>query len=180
MPNTVAYDLGNGLYTPINPHICESLNHTERWYGKLNPQTATNWCDGATLNPYVVVSGNNTWGAEEQLFGTADILAELGTGFNAGGFDMFLPVGNTSNTTSRLRIVWGTGTCAQSVVLNQYTELMYHKAAANTVYIPRAIACPVIPFQIAGLDVKVWMQHWNVTNATTISFFLGAHSFQNA
>ena len=179
LPNTIAYDIGGGLFTPIDPHICEQLNHIERYYGKLNPQTATNWCDGATLNPFVAISGANTWGVEEKLFGEDDILAELGTGFLAGGFSMFLPVANTSDTTSRLRIIWGTGTMAASIGLNQYTELMYHKLAANAVFTPRAIACPVVPFFIAGLPVKVWMQHWNITNLATISFFLGAHSFQN-
>jgi len=180
LPNTIAYDMGNGLYSPVNPHIGEQLNHMERYYGKLNPQTATLWCDGATLNPFVAISGNNTWGVEEKLFGADDVWVELGAGFLAVGFNMFLPVANTSDTTSRLRIIWGTGTMAAAIALNQYTELMYHKLAANAVYSPRPIACPVIPFSIAGLQIKVWAQHWNLTNLATISFFLGAHSFQNS
>jgi len=147
--------------------------HIERWYGKLNPQTATLWADGATLNPYVAVSGDNDWGAGEQLFGADDILPELGTGFSKGAFDMFLPVANTSDTTSRLRIVWGTGTLAAAVAANQYTELAYHKLAANAVYTPRKIASTIIPFFIDGLPTKVWAMHWNATNLATISFFLG-------
>ena len=177
IPNTKAYDLGGDLYSPISPHICATLNKKVRWYGKLNPQTATNWCDGATLNPYVVVSGNNTWGAGEQLFGTLDVLTELGTGFVAGGLNVFLPVGNTSNTVSRIRIIWGTGTLADAVTAGQYFELMYLKAATNAVFTPRNLWGPVIPFFIATLPVKVWAQHWNLTNATTISFFLGVNGF---
>ena len=176
-PNTKAYDIGGGLYTPVDTHICESLNKRVRWYGKLNPQTATNWCDGATLNPFVAVSGINTWGAGEQMFGTLDVLAELGTGFLARGLNVFLPVENTSNTVSRLRFVWGTGTLADAVIANQYTELMYLKVSTNAVFTPRNTWGPVIPFFIATLPVKVWAQHWNLTNATTISFFLGVNGY---
>jgi len=177
IPNTKAYDLGGDLYSPVDPHISQSLNKRVRWYGKLNPQTATNWCDGATLNPYVAVSGNNTWGAGEQLFGTLDVLAELGTGIVAGGLNVFLPVANTSNTVSRLRFIWGTGTMADAITAGQYMELMYLKVATNAVFTPRNLWGPVIPFFIAGLAVKVWAQHWNLTNATTISFFLGVNGF---
>jgi len=147
--------------------------HIERWYGKLNPQTSTLWADGATLNPYVAISGDNDWGAGEQLFGADDILPELGTGFSNGAFDMFLSVANTSDTTSRIRIVWGAGTLAAAVTANQYTELMYHKLAANAVLTPRRISSPIIPFFIDGLPTQVWAQHWNATNLATISFFLG-------
>ena len=178
MPNTIAYDVGGGLFSPVNPNSCDTLNSKLRWYGKLNPQTATNWCDGATLNPYVVASGNNAWGLEEKLFGVDDVLAELGTtGLVAGGFNVFLPVANTSNTTSRLRLIWGTGTMAEGITANQYDELMYHKVATNAVYTPRNIWGPIIPFFIAGLPTKVWAQHWNLTNATTISFFLGVNGY---
>jgi len=176
-PNTIAYDLGGGLYTPVDPHICQTLNKKVRWYGKLNPQTATNWCDGATLNPFVAVSGNNTWGAGEQMFGTADVLTELGTGFVAGGLNVFLPVGNTSNTVSRLRFIWGTGLMADAITAGHYFELMYLKVATNAVFTPRNLWGPVIPFFIATLPTKVWAQHWNFTNATTISFFIGANGF---
>jgi hypothetical protein len=173
MPNTVAYDVGGGLFSPVCPHICGSLNPITRWYGKLNPQTATNWCDAATLNPYVVASGNNAWGLEEKMFGTLDVLAELGTGLAAGTIKVFLPVANTSNTTSKLRFIWGTGTMAAGIAANQYVDLMYHKVATNAVYTPRNIWGPVIPFFIAGLPTQVWAQHWNVTNLATISFFVG-------
>jgi hypothetical protein len=177
MPNTVAYDVGGGLFSPVNPHINDTLNKRVRWYGKLNPQTATNWCDGATLNPYVAVSGNNTWGAGEQLFGTLDVLAELGTGIVAGGLNVFLPVGNTSNTVSRLRFVWSEVDVATGVAAGQYMELMYLKVATNAVFTPRNLWGPVIPFFINGLATKVWAQHWNFTNATTISFFLGLNGY---
>ena len=83
IPNTKAYDLGGDLYSPINPHIAAAVSKVVRWYGKLNPQTATNWCDGATLNPYVAISGADTWGVEEKLFGTGDVLTKLGTGYVA-------------------------------------------------------------------------------------------------
>ena len=177
IPNTKAYDLGGDLYSPNDPTIKQTISKKVRWYGKLNPQTATKWCDGATLNPFVAVSGNNAWGAGEQMFGADDVLTELGAGLVAMGMNVFLPIANTSSTTSRLRFIWGTGTMADAITANQYDELMYHKQAANAVFTPRNLWGAVIPFFIAGLPVKVWVQHWNLTNATTISFFIGVNGY---
>ena len=180
LPNTIAYDMGNGLYSPINPHIEQHLHHKVAWYGKRNPQTATLWADGATLNPYVVTSGNNTWsavGEEALLFGADDVLAELGiAGLVAGDFDILLTVSNSSITVSKLRVVWGTGTLAQAIALGQWSENMFVKSVAG-VQIPRLITCPVIPFFIAGLPIQIWMQHWNLTDDATIGFFIGAHGY---
>jgi len=182
LPNTIAYDMGNGLYSPVNPHIDGYFHHRVAWYGKRNPQTATEWCDQATvISPYVVTSGNNTWGAdaldEAQLFGADDvILLGTGTGYMAGGFDMMLTVSNSSITASRLRLVWGTGTLLASVALGQSSENMFVKPVAG-VQIPRSISSPVIPFYIAGLPIKVWMQHWNASDDATIGFYIGVHGY---
>lgn len=154
-------------------NICESIAHLVRWYGKLNPQLDKNWCDAATLTPYVVESGANDWGAEEKLFGEDDILEEVGNTLVAGVLSVFLPIANTSGTASRLQFVWGTGTMAEGVASKQYIELMYMKAANNAVFTPRNLWGPIIPFFIDGLPVKLWARHWNATNAATISFFLG-------
>jgi hypothetical protein len=180
IPNTKAYDLGGDLYSPINPHIDQGIHYRVAWYGKLNPQTATQWATITTLNPYVVTSGNDTWsdpGEEAQLFGTADELVELGTGLVAGSFNWLCTIANSSTTVYKLRLVWGTGTLLASIALGQWSENMYFKSVAG-VQIPRHIECPIIPFyDAAGLPMKVWMQCWNATDNATLNFFISAHGY---
>jgi hypothetical protein len=161
----------------------EHLHHKVRWYGKKAVQTATEWCDGNTISsPYIATSGNNDWGTggtdPAQLFGTADELIELGPGLVSGDFDLLHIIANTSDTTYKLRLVWGTGTLAEAITANQYSEIMYIRKSSDSVRIPRLIACPNIPFFIGGLPVQIWMVCWNATNDATISFFIGAHGYE--
>jgi hypothetical protein len=156
-------------------YVEEHLHHKTHWYGKNADQT-TNWCNGATLTPYRAISGSNTWGGdandEALCFSAADTLPELGTGLVSGDFDMILVLANSSDTVSRLRLIWGTGTMADAITANQYTEIMYVRNASDTTRIPRAFGCPKI-----AVENKIWMQHWNNTNNATIDFFLGAHAY---
>ncbi len=65
----------------------EHMHHKTRWYGKRNPQTATQWAASMSTNLaniYRAISGNGVYGTdpndEAQLFGTADTLSEIGPG----------------------------------------------------------------------------------------------------
>jgi hypothetical protein len=159
----------------------EHLHHIVRWFGKLNPQTATNWCvsvDGHLAQPYQAISGNGTWGTdandEAQLFGTADIpIVDM----LRGDFNEILIVANSSNTLYFNRVVWGTGSIADAVAANQYTEFPFFRPAADNNR--KVMTCPTrkIPITIGGLPVKVWLQTQNVTDNATIDFIVGVHGY---
>jgi hypothetical protein len=154
----------------------EHLHHKTRWYGIRSPQTETQWADALSMLPFVAISGLNTWGAdlndEVQCFGAGDVLAELGTGLVCGDFDLILVTTNSSATLSRLRLIWGTGTMADAITANQYTDLLYSRTNSDTTRIPRQFASPRLT-----IDNKIWMQHWNASNNATISFYLGVHAY---
>lgn len=159
-------------------------HHLVRWFGKLNPQTATNWCvtmDGHLTQPYRAISGAGVYGAdandEAQVFGTADIPIP---GMLVGDFDEMLVVANSSNTVYLNRIVWGTGTLAAAVAAGQYSEFPFLRAAADNVRKVMIVKVPLIPIKIGGLDVKIWVQTSNVTDNATIDFFIGVHGYSFA
>jgi len=152
----------------------EHIHNRERWYGKRNPQTATQWSDGATLLPYRCISGNNTWGPdandEAQLFGTAD------TPIFAGGrrldFHRILILANNSNSVYRLRIIWGTGTIGDAIAAGDWSSFMFVRDSTST---QRKIMDMMSPKIFAA--TKIWMQCWNVTDDATIDFFIGVHEY---
>ena len=183
MPNTKAYDLGDGTFSPIHPNIYRGLHHRVIWFGRRNPQTDTLWADPATLLPYVAISGDNAWGADPNdeafLFGPGDA-AIHGTphGYAACKPDEVLFVANTSQTVSRLRLIWGTGTMAAAIAAGQYSDLMFANLVVGAViYAIYDIATPVIPFYVGGVAMRAWVQHWNATDNATVSFFIGMTGF---
>jgi hypothetical protein len=159
----------------------EHAHHNVRWFGKLGVQTATNWCarldTGLTLL-YRAISGSGVYGAdandEAQLFGTADIPI---SGMVTGDFDEILVVANTSSTLYLNRIIYGTGTMAAAIALDQYSEFPYFRATADTSRKIQIIPTALIPVTIGGLPVKIWMQTMNATNNATIDFVIGVHGY---
>lgn len=159
----------------------QHLHHRTAWYGKLATANATHWADINTLtSPYVATSGNNAWGTggtdPAELFGTGDELPELGT-LNSGDFAQIYVIANSSDTLYRFRIVWGTGTLADAITAGQWSEGVYLRKSTDTVRMPRMLECPVIPFYIGGLPIKVWLICWNASNDATMSFYIGAHGY---
>jgi hypothetical protein len=159
----------------------EHAHHKVRWFGKLNPQTATNWCvkiDTGLTQLYRAISGNGVYGAdandEAQLFGTADIPI---SGMATGDFDQVLIVANSSITLYLCRIVWGTGTLAEAVAADQYSEFPFIRGDSDNNRKIQVVPTPLIPVTIGGLPVKVWAQCMNATNNATIDFVVGVHGY---
>lgn len=155
----------------------EHNHHKVRWYGKRAVQTDTQWADGATLTPYQATSGNNTWGGATEtdiakLFGTGDTLTEIGTGLVRGDFDEILVVANSSATVYRCRIIWGTGTWAEAIAANQYSEFVFLRGNADNVRKVMRVPTPLI-----DIDSKVWLQVWNATNDATLDVLVGVHAY---
>lgn len=160
---------------------CEHHVHNMvRWYTKKNPQGANDWSAPFVDHLgqfYRCISGNGTWGAdandEALLFGTADVLAELGTGLVYGDMDKILFLANSSTTVYLVRIIWGTGTMAQAITANQYTEIAFLRGNADNnrkVYEFKMLKVGVVGY-------KLWAQCQNASDNATIDFILGVHAY---
>ena len=151
-----------------------------RWYTKKNPQGVNEWCTplaGHLAQFWRCISGNGTWGAdandEALLFGTDDLLTELGTGLTYGDMDKILFLANSSTTPYIVRIIWGTGTMAAAVTANQYTEIAFLRAVADTNRKVYELKMP----KVGVVGYKLWAQCQNATNNATIDFILGVHAY---
>jgi hypothetical protein len=155
----------------------EHFHTRERWRGIIAVQTATDWADDV-LTPFVAISGNNDYGAdaddEAQVLGTDDTPVIAGMTM----FDMhrFLVVDVDHDTPYKLRVVWGTGTMAAGIAAGQTSEVMIMFDAANPT---ESAGIPVdlkMPRLRCGID-KVWVQAWNATDDSEISFLVGLHEY---
>ncbi len=162
--------------------IEEYLNHEVRWFGKLNPQTATKWCvsmDGHLSQPYRAISDNGIYGIdsgdEAQLFGDDDIPI---AGMVNGDFNEILIVANSSSSVYLCRIIWGTGKIEDAIAAGQYSEFPFYRAPADNVRKVMVTPMPKVPTFIDGLPVHIWLQCQNATDNATIDFFVGMHGYQ--
>jgi hypothetical protein len=154
----------------------EHAHHKVRWFGRKNPQGATDWAAPFSTDMtrlYRCISGANTWGAgvgdEALLFGTTDIPI---SGMVVGDFDEILVLANSSSTVYLLRIIWGTGTMADAIAAGQYTEIPYFRATADTTRLRMICPTPLI-----GSAYALWAQCMNATDNATIDFIVGVHGY---
>ena len=165
-PDSLAYKVSE-----LESHI---HNH-EHWRGKLAVQTATNWMDNV-LTPFRAISGANAYGAnandEAQVIGSADTPVSVGM----VKYDCYriIILALSSNTIWKLRMVWGTGTLAQAITAEQFTELM----VLNIIATGNAGGFPV-DFRMPRISVgtKLWVQAWNASLGATIDFCIGIHEY---
>jgi hypothetical protein len=148
-----------------------------RWYGKRNPQTDVLWASATTLVlPYHCISGDSTWGAgandEALVFGSGDTLEP---GYLTGDFDQILVVSNNSATVYRIRFIWGTGSMADAIAANQWSETMYLRAVADNVRKVAVIQTPLI-----AINALIWAQCANATDNATLDFYVGVHGYPYA
>jgi len=148
----------------------EHMHNRERWAGLRVPQTATQWADWATLAPFVIVSGNNTWGASTQIFGTAD--TPIFTGGKRGDFYRAVIIANTDNSLYRIRIIWDLVSAAAGVAAGRWTEFVFIRDSAA----PQRKVFDIMSPKI-GAGMMMWCECWNVTNLATISILFGVHEY---
>jgi hypothetical protein len=148
----------------------DHIHSKNRALGKKNPQTATVWAELQSLNPFVVTSGNNDFGAAEQLIGSADtpfIVGELS--FDCG--DMLITA--TSATTPYIiRTIFGTVDAATAEAAGDFSEIQFMKESASGRATIVRIGMPAI---VSG--TKVWAKVKNASNGETISFLLNIHHY---
>lgn len=188
--NRIDNQATNGLLGVANSaayrihEIERHIHGRERWYGKLNPQTATDWAADVINNPFVAKSGNNAYGSdandEALVLGTADTptMTDLNTGLPNVKFDLhqLLIVDCTVTTPAKIRVVYGTGTMAAAIAAGQFSTMMIRVDAAVG-------ASPAVPLDVmmprgtCGAT-QVWVQFWSATNDATISFYAGLHEYE--
>jgi hypothetical protein len=163
-------------------YVEEHFHNIVRWYTKKNPQGANDWCAplaGHLGQFYRCISGNGTWGAdlndEALLFGTDDVLAELGAGLIYGDMDKILFIANSSATIYLVRIIWGTGTMADAIAANQYTEFPYLRDIADKDRKIQEFKMRKVPV----VGYKLWGQCQNATDNATIDFVMGVHAYNH-
>lgn len=142
------------------------IHNRERWIGA--------GASAATLTPYTITSGNNTWGTEVLLLDTADTPVIDSMLY----FDLhrIKVVAFSDQDVYKLQLVYGTDTFAAALSAGQYTELMVIAGASvggASGGGPSDIRMPRLP---TGL-YKVWCRCWNAHNGDTLDLFIGLHEY---
>lgn len=156
-------------------HEIEKHFHSrERWWGAVAVPDETNAIESNVNRPYQATSGNNTWGAAIPVVGTGDV--PVPSGLVKFDFHRLMVTDLDDDTTPwKVRVIYGSGTSADAITAEQYTETM---VVTNAVPGNRAGGSP-IDIQMPRQDVgdKCWVQVWNDTNGEVLSFFIGVHGY---
>lgn len=152
------------------------LHTRERWFGKSADQSGNNW--GAdTLTPFRCISGNGVYGTdtddEAKLIGSDD--TPIVAGKTQFDFHRMLVVGVSVDTEFKLRLIWGTGTMADAITADQYSENMVKFDSLNP-QLSAGIPIDVLMDKISS-GMKVWAQCKNATNNATLDFYIGLHEY---
>ena len=155
--------------------IEKHFHNKERWRGKRATQTGTLWADDV-LTPFQAISGANDFGSdtddEAQVLGTGDTPINGEVKYDPS---QILILDLSSDTVYKLRLIWGTGTMADAITADQFSE----KPVINQTIGSKSGGTPVnfrTPRLNSGID-KVWMQCWNATDNATCDFLIGQHPY---
>jgi len=163
----------------IHDHIIEHLHELlgewqtrEIWWGAAVLPTEKNALARTASNPFVVTSGNNTWGPAILVVGSRDDPAPKGT--STFHIHRITVEGHSSNTTWLLRFLYGKESLEEAAQASRWTEALVIATATHPL---AAAGAPVdLRFpELASRRYKVWCQAWNGTNLATIEFYVGCH-----
>ncbi len=146
----------------------------ERWFGISADQSGTDWALANTLNPFVLTSGDNTWGAAAKILGTSDTPAI--DGMTKYDPHRFLVVTTSVDTIFKIRFIYGTGTSADAITAGQYSDLYVGYDSANPTTLPRQ-PWELNMIRLTCASHQMWAQCWNATNNATISLYVGIHEY---
>lgn len=152
----------------------QHFHNVERWWGAVAVPDETNAIEANVDAPFVLVSGNDTWGVAKSILGTADnpVLAGMGE-FDCR--EILVTDLDDDTTPWRIRIIWGAGTSGDAITAGQWSERMIE---TNAVPGNRAGGTPVqLMMPHLAIGIKLWAQAWNDTNNEELSFFWGAHGY---
>jgi len=169
-----AVDGLSGVVDSLAYKICEAEHHVHnrgRFWGSNGAATETNAIEANVDAPFVAMSGNDMWGTAIPICGTGDDPTDgLGDKFDPH----LVLVTDTDHTTPyRIRLIYGTGTSGEAIAADQWSEEMFITSGG-----PFLSGTPV-DFIMERVDVgsKLWVQVWNATDESTVSFFWGCHPY---
>jgi len=146
--------------------INEDLHIIERGYGMASVPSSVN-AIADSLNPFVLTSGNNTWGTAIPVVGSADTPIMLGTrGYHPRGIQT---IDFNKTTVYKIRYAWG-ASYAAGVAAGNYIDFYKGAAALNQDFTETNINMPVLPS-----GTILWAACWNATNLATFSFMIRIH-----
>ncbi len=154
--------------------IHEHDNHfhgREFWWGSDGSPGEDTAIDANVDVPFVVISGDDTWGTAISIMGTDDIPANAGdVRYDAR---RVLVVDTDHATAYRMRFIWGSGTSGEAIGAGQWSEFMFITASG-----PFISGVPVNMMEPRGVvGEKMWCQVWNATNSSEVDFFYGVHGY---
>lgn len=174
----IANQTTDGLGDEVNSlsyRVAEIERHfhsRERWMGLATvPVGETHRADVDSMAPFVVTSGNDTYGAWLQILGSGDTPAVSG-GVKFDLHDILITDVSTARIITRIQIAFG-DTAAGALSAGDYTEFMIHPEK-TTSESPFAIQ---MPRNNAG--TKVWARVWaDGETAHDVEFFYGFHEYE--
>jgi len=150
----------------------EHFHNRERWFGISGDQSGDDWALRGTLNPFVLTSGANDWGAWAKVLGPDDTPAIPGM----TRFDGHRVLISDIQAATPFIIQMAQGPDADAALLvNAFTEFMVISVDTN---INRAGGSPfnIITRRIPS-GTKVWARTKCAT-ADTVSLFVGIHEYE--
>ncbi len=179
VPISVQEAAENSTRDAILTKTVELGNHhhnRERWFGISANQSGNDWA-ADTINEFTAISGSDVYGAdasdEAKIFGTDD--TPIIAGQTYFDFHQLLVHSVSVDTEYKLRIVYGTGTMANAITAGQYTETMVMFDSSNP-QLSAGIPVPILMPRLA-IDTTIWLQARNATDNATITFYAGAHGY---
>jgi hypothetical protein len=155
--------------------IEEHLHNREKWFGLAAvPNGEIHRADrvGGTIQPFQLVSGNNTFGQWVQILGSADTPIETGkTYFDA---HRYMVTSTNSTTPFIIQIAAGESAGLAGKIANEeFTEVMYISATNNNDSGIEEVMSIRVP---AGQ--KIWARCADIGgNGTNINFYYGIHEY---
>ena len=174
--------LGTNNSLAYKVHEIEKHFHSrEEWFGISSDQSGDDWCesvsDAGMPDVFTCISGNDDYGQdvddEAKIIGTGDT-SEI-AGMIKFDLHRILIIDASATSFYILRAIYGTGTMADAITANQYSEVMFQRntGAGEAHGTPLEIQMPRLTW---GTD-KVWIQCKNTTDNADVDFFIGLHNY---
>jgi len=152
-------------------YVAEKHIHVrERWFGAM-AVPAGGHCAEQGMDPFVITSGADTWGAAVQMFDINDTPSIPGYKFY--DFRKIFIVGVSKTATYRVRFLYGNTTDADALAALQYSDFVYRADGTVSDRKPIEVSMPRIP-----VGTKLWGMAWcDGETAATFSFMIGGHLY---
>lgn len=152
--------------------IEEHFHNDELWWGATAAPDQDHAIDENVNRPFVLVSGNNTWGAAVSIIGRLDNPVKLWqTRYDLHRL-IVVAVGNA--TLWRVRFLYGNESLEEAAQAARWTEVPFIATGIGNNLSGAPVDVRQRPIPVGW---KMWAQAWNATTDDTISIQVGAHGY---